>query len=100
VLEIALAGFAAYAGWALYRMRPNAVKIAKAYFITMLTLSNFGLGIVLVTALVVSGNQDNALLKTLQGPAAVASIRQAILAAVWLVYLLRSKRVRATFPKA
>ena len=100
VLEIALAVFAAYAGWALYRMRPNAVKIAKFYFITMLTLSNFGLGIVLVSALVVSRNQDNALLNTLQGPAAVASIRQAILAAVWLVYLLRSKRVRATFPKA
>ena len=99
-LEIALALLAAFAGWALYRMRPNAVKVAKAYFITMLTLSNLGLGVLVVNALVVSRNQDNALLNTLQGPAAVASIRQVILSAVWLVYLLRSKRVRATFPKA
>jgi hypothetical protein len=66
----------------------------------MLTLSNLGLGVLLVSALVVSRNQGNALLNTLQGPAAVASIRQVILAAAWLVYLLRSKRVRATFPKA
>jgi len=100
VFDIALALFAAYAGWALYRMRPNAVKIAKAYFIIMLTLSNLGLGVLVVTALVVSRSQDNALLNTLQGPAAVASIRQVILSAVWLIYLLRSKRVRATFPKA
>ena len=54
----------------------------------------------MITALVVSRNQDNALLNTLQGPAAVASIRQVILSTVWLIYLLRSKRVRATFPKA
>ena len=99
-LEIALAAFAAFAGWALYRMRPNAVKVAKAYFIIMLTLSNLGLAVLVITALVVSRNQDNALLNTLQGPAAVASIRQVILSAAWLIYLLRSKRVRATFPKA
>ena len=99
-LEIALAAFAAFGGWALYRMRPNAVKVAKAYFIIMLTLSNLGLAILVVTALVISRNQDNALLNTLQGPAAVASIRQVILSAVWLTYLLRSRRVRATFPKA
>ena len=100
-LEIALAAFAGFAGWALYSMRPNAVKVAKAYFIIMLTLSNLGLGVLVVTALVVSrNNQDYALLATLQGPAAVASIRQVILSAVWLTYLLRSKRVRATYPKA
>ena len=99
-LEIALAAFAAFVGWALYRMRPNAVKVARAYFIIMLTLSNLGLAILVITALTVSRNQDNALLNTLQGPAAVASIRQVILSAVWLTYLLRSKRVRATFPKA
>src|SRR4051812_7571324 len=39
VLEIALAIVAAYAGWALYRLRPSAVKIAKFYFIIMLALA-------------------------------------------------------------
>ncbi len=100
VLEIALAGLAAFAGWALYRMRPNAVKIAKVYFIIMLALSIFGLGILLATAPVLSQPQDNALFNTLRAPATVASIRQAILSAVWLIYLQRSKRVRLTFPKA
>jgi Protein of unknown function (DUF2569) len=100
VLEIALAGLAAYAGWALYRMRRNAVKFTKAYFIIMFVLAIFGLGMLSATAPVISQAQDNAaLLKTLRAPATVASIRQAILSAAWLVYLLRSKRVSTTFPK-
>ena len=100
VLEIGLAGLAAYAGWALYRMRRNAVKIAKAYFIIMLVLAIFGFGVLLATAPALSQAQDNAaLFNTLRAPATVAILRQAILSVVWLVYLLRSKRVRATFPK-
>ena len=100
VLEIGLAGLAAYAGWALYQMRRNAVKIAKAYFIIMLVLAIFGFGVLLATAPALSQAQDNAaLFNTLRAPATVAILRQAILSVVWLVYLLRSKRVRATFPK-
>jgi hypothetical protein len=100
VLEIVLAGLAAYAGWALYRMRPNAVKLAKAYFIIMLVLAIFGFGVLLATAPTLSQTQDNAaLFNTLRAPATVAIIRQAILSALWLFYLLRSKRVRANFPK-
>ncbi|HEX3485824.1 MAG TPA: DUF2569 family protein [Micropepsaceae bacterium] len=100
VLELALAGLAAFAGWALYRMRPKAVRIAKIYFIIMFVLAVFGLVMVLVTAPVLTESQDNAaLFKTLRAPATVAAIRQAILSAVWLIYLMRSKRVRATYPK-
>src|SRR5258708_26771429 len=57
-LDIALAGFAAYAGWALYRMQPKAVKIAKAYFITMLVLGIFGLGLLGASAFVISQKPD------------------------------------------
>jgi hypothetical protein len=100
VLEIVLAGLAAYAGWALYQMRPNAVKLAKAYFIIMLVLAIFGFGVLLATGPTLSQTQDNAaLFNTLRAPATVAIIRQAILSAAWLVYLLRSKRVRANFLK-
>jgi hypothetical protein len=100
VLEIALAILAAFAGWALYRMRPNAVRIARVYFIIMLILAIFGLGMLLATAPILSQPPDNgALFNTLRAPATVASIRQAILSAAWLAYLLRSKRVRATFPR-
>ena len=97
VSALALAGFAAYAGWALYRMRPKAVKIAKAYLITMLVLSI--LGLILASAFAVSQAPDNAPLNTLRTSAMVAILWPAILSMAWLVYLQRSKRVRATFPK-
>ncbi len=101
VLELGLAILAAYAGWALYRVRRNAVRITKIYFIIMFALAIFGLITLLATAPVLSQPQDNvALLNTLRAPAMVASIRQAILSGVWLVYLQRSKRVRATYPKS
>ena len=99
VLEIGLAILAAYAGWALYRIRVNAVRIAKAYFIIMFALAIFGLGMLLATAPLLSQTEGNALFNTLRAPATVASIRQAILSLVWLIYLQRSKRVRVTFPK-
>ena len=97
VSAIALAGFAAYAGWALYRTRPNAVKIAKAYLITMLVLSI--LGLLLASVFAVSQAPDNAPLNALQASARVAMLWPAILSLAWLIYLQRSKRVRATFPK-
>jgi len=100
VLELGLALLAAYAGWALYRMRRNAVRITKIYFIIMFALAILELLTLIATAPVLSQQQDNVdLLNTLRAPTTVASIRQAILSAVWLVYLQRSKRIHATYPK-
>lgn len=99
VVELALAAFSIYAGWALYRMRPNAVRVARAYFITILALSIFGLVMLLAAGAAQSESQSNALIDTLRGPAVVAGIRQILIAAVCLLYLQRSKRVRATYPK-
>jgi hypothetical protein len=96
VLEIALAGFALYAGIALFQQRPNAASIAKIYFITMLTLGMLGLGVVLVGA--VWQLSDRALASQLRGPAIVAGARQIVLSVIWLLYLERSRRVRATYP--
>jgi hypothetical protein len=98
-LAIALAAFAAYAGWALYRMRAGAVKIAKAYFITILVLSILGLGMLLVPAFL-SQTPDNAALNAQRTSAMIAISWPAIFSAAWLAYLLLSKRVRATFPQA
>jgi hypothetical protein len=97
VSAIALAGFAAYGGWALFRMHPNAVKVAKAYLITMLVLSI--LGLILASAFAVTQAPDNAPLNAMRTSAMVAILWPAVLSAMWLVYLLYSKRVRATFPK-
>jgi hypothetical protein len=96
ILELALAGFALYAGVMLYQQRPNAVAIAKIYFITMLTLGMLSLGIVLVGA--VWQLSDQALSSQLRGPAVFAAVRQIVFAVAWLLYLERSRRVRATFP--
>jgi hypothetical protein len=92
VIEILLASFAAYAGLALYRTRANAVKIAKAYFITIIVLSILGWGM-LATAQTQSAGPFKGLGIT------IAVSWPAILSVAWLVYLQRSKRVRANFPK-
>ena len=92
VFAILLACFAAYAGLALYRMRPSAVKIAKAYFITILVLSILGLAM-LGAAQTPGAGPFKALGTT------VAVSWPAIVSAAWLVYLLRSKRVHANFAK-
>jgi Kef-type K+ transport system membrane component KefB len=95
--EFALAVFGFYAGLALYQKRPNAVVIAKVYFIVMLTLGVLVLGIVLLG--LVAQFSDPALAKQLRGPAMAAALREIILSGVWLLYLERSERVRATYPE-
>lgn len=97
LFEFALAVFAFYAGWALYQRHPTAVAIAKIYFIVMLTLGVLVLGIVLLG--LVSQFSDPALAKQLRGPAMVAALRQILLSGLWLLYLERSQRVRATYPE-
>lgn len=98
-VELGLAGFAAYAGWALHQVRLHAVRIAKAYFIVTLVLGIFGLGLAALAALAQPDAPDIALLNMLRGPAALAGLRQILLSAVCLAYLQRSKRVRSTYPR-
>ena len=98
VFELALAGFAFYAGFSLYRLRPNALPIAKVYFITILTLGLLGLGILVVASL--RARSDAAFSNMLRGPAAFAGVREVVLSLAWLVYLERSRRVRATYAGA
>jgi hypothetical protein len=95
LFELGLAVFALYAGWALYRMRPNAVAIAKIYFIVTLTLGMLGVGFVLLGA--VTQFSDRALANMLRGPAVFAVLRYIIVSAAWLFYLERSMRVRTTY---
>jgi hypothetical protein len=98
VFELALAGFAFYAGLMLYRLRTNAASIAKVYFITILTLGLLGLGIVVLASL--GQRSDVAFGNMLRGPAAFAAVREVLLSLLWLVYLERSRRVRATYPRS
>jgi hypothetical protein len=95
LFELGLAAFALYAGMALYRIRPNAVAIAKIYFIVTLTLGTLGVGFILLGA--VAQTSDRALANMLRGPAAFAVLRQIVVSAAWLFYLERSERVRTTY---
>jgi len=94
--EFALALFGFYAGLSLLQKRAGAVVIAKLYFIVMLTLGVLVMGIVLLG--LVSQFSDPALARQLRGPATVAALRQIILCGLWLLYLERSARIRATYP--
>ncbi len=96
VFEIAFAAFAAYAGVALYRGRTNAVAVAKIYFIVTLTLAVLGLGLTVIGALQ-QQTSDRVLAGLLKGPAAFVAGSQALVSAAWLIYLERSRRVRATY---
>ena len=97
LFEFGLAAFAFYAGFALYQRKAGATSIAKIYFITMLTLGVLVLGIVLLG--LVSQFSDPALARQLRGPALVAALRQILLSGLWLFYLERSARIRATYPE-
>jgi len=99
VIELGLAAFAVHAGFSLYRVRRNAVRIAKAYFITMLALSAFGLIVILLGALALPEGADTGSFARLQRPVGFAAIRQIVVSAVCLAYLSRSKRVRATYSR-
>ena len=100
IVEVALAVFAAYAGWALHQVHRNAVRTAKVYFIVTFALGVFGLGAAAMAALAQPDAPDIALFNMLRGPAAVAGFRQIVLSALCLAYLQRSKRVRSTYPRA
>jgi hypothetical protein len=100
VIELALAALAAYAGWALYQRRPNAVRIAKVYFIVILALGILGLGLVFSAAVAMPGSANGGVIRMLRGPAAFAGFRQIVLSAVCLAYLARSKRVRMTYRRS
>ncbi|WP_059424730.1 DUF2569 family protein [Sulfuricella sp. T08] len=91
-MSIWLMAFSFYAGSVLWSVKQNAVKIAKAYFLSRLAYS-------IALPFIFSGISDL--------PSEVSSVmveelaKQAFLTfmacAIWFTYLRRSKRVRATY---
>jgi hypothetical protein len=91
VLSIALIGFSIYAGIVLWEIRPNAVKIAKKYLLTLLGYS-------ILTAFLpfMAGLPSEANLSMI-GEIAKGIFMSIIYVAVWYSYLNKSKRVKATY---
>jgi hypothetical protein len=95
VLSIGLMAFSIYAGSALWSVKDDAVKTAKAYFVTMLIYSVAGPFILIA----ISDLPAEA-----RGAMAAEGTKQAIRGitgfAIWFTYLTRSKRVRATYAQS
>jgi hypothetical protein len=95
VLQTAIGAFSLYAAIMLFRARPNALSIAKIYFVIMLTLGILGLGMVVLG--LVGSFSDPAIGAMVRGSALFTAVTQILISGAWLVYLEQSKRVRATF---
>ncbi len=92
---IGLHAFGIYAGFALWSIKPGAVKIAKNFFLTMLAYF-------LVSPFVFSGTSDlpSEAISAIKNEGVGQAIKAILAFAVWFTYLHRSKRVRATYPIA
>ena len=95
VLQTAIGAFSLYAAIMLFRARPNALSIAKIYFVIMLTLGILGLGMVVLG--MVGSVSDPAIGSMVRGSALFTAVTQILISGAWLIYLEQSKRVRATF---
>ncbi|HNT69011.1 MAG TPA: DUF2569 family protein [Syntrophorhabdaceae bacterium] len=83
--------FSIYAGLSLWRVVPNAVTTAKRYFISAFIYALFSMFLPVIV-----GVSEKAFPEFSQG----ASINNAIVIvylAIWYLYLMRSKRVKATY---
>ncbi|HZQ67758.1 MAG TPA: hypothetical protein VFA68_04490 [Terriglobales bacterium] len=92
-VSVVMAGFSFIAGLFLWTVRPNAVPIAKAYFVAEMALPIVFGGRLLIevasTRIEMSGWTIFA-----------AFIRPILMAVTGYLYLVRSRRVRATYAKA
>jgi hypothetical protein len=88
---ILIVGLGIYAGIGLWRIRPGALRIAKAFLVAVL--------IVTLTEILIIGLLDipDDFKQMALSEGAMAAIRTSVFFAVWFTYLTRSKRVRATY---
>ena len=86
-----LAIFSIYAGFSLWRIRPNAVKIAKIYLFTYLACSFLALSF----PFIVGFPPD--LREGIYKENLVGLFRSLVGFSIWFIYLTKSKRVKGTY---
>jgi len=79
--------FSLYAGLQMWQVRPGAVVVAKRFLLANLI---YGLVVPAVVAVMIG-------LPELAGDAVKTALRAITYTAIWYPYLLKSKRVRATY---
>lgn len=94
LLSVALAALSLYAGVSLWRIRPGALKVARMFLLigAVYTLVSPFMGLL-------AGLPDAANQVILQD-ALQSGGRGVVYPVLWMTYLMRSKRVAATYPDA
>jgi len=92
VLSMGIVCFSIYAGISLWRIRPNGVAIAKAFLLTFMGYAVTANILPFLAGLPANANE------AMTAQAFIGVLRSAIFVFVWYIYLVKSKRVRATFP--
>ena len=91
VLGIGLVCFGVYAGISLWRIRPNAVEIAKTYLVLAALI-----GTTLISLPFLAGLPEEANVAMLKATP-IAILPVLVYSTVWFLYLTKSKRVATTF---
>lgn len=98
--HLAIRGYGIYAGIQLWKIRPKAVQHAKGFLLLLLAyaFANYSLRAIWTLLMTSKPVRTPALAQFVSGPAAKSLLEYALSFALWYAYLLKSRRVRATFP--
>lgn len=91
ICKLALAVFSIYAGASLWKIQPDAPNTAKRYLEAAAVYSAFSLLLPRIVGL------PDELYRQIAGPSLLSSMATLCYVAVWYAYLVKSKRVKATY---
>jgi len=94
ILSIGIICFSFYAGISLWRIRSTGVKITKAFLLTFLGYAVVANILPFFAGLPAHANE------AMKTEAFIGVLRAAIIVFIWYAYLLKSKRIHATFPSS
>jgi hypothetical protein len=91
VFNLLLGAFSLYAGICLWRVRPNALRLVKVYFVLVLSIATLAILASVVTTHSAPSSE------TPQTNVLTDGARMLIGVAIWWSYFKKSKRVKATY---
>lgn len=91
ILSAGMIAFSLYAGISLWRIKPNAVRVAKKYMLAAAAYALVGAVLPFLAGLPARANES------MVGPGLVQFFQTLIYVGVWASYLNKSKRVQAIY---
>jgi hypothetical protein len=101
LLGFAVYGYSIFAGIQLWKIREGAVLQAKRFLVTLLAYRflDYTAGLMWLVLMTPERSRTLALSRYVQGSAAENLVRTAIYVGIWYSYLVKSERVRITYPR-